>query len=324
MAAQDGVHRLGDVAVHDHAVALDDLDHHVEGRRRLALQDRLLRPAPPRLLVAQGDGLDPADQVGEGRVQHQVVERVAVRGADQLHAALGDGAGRGRLQLGPDLVDDDHLGHVVLDRLDHHRVLLGRDADLHPPRVADARVRDVAVAGDLVAGVDHDHALAEVVGQDAGHLAQHRRLADAGAPQQQDALPALDDVADDVDRAEDGAADAAGQPDHLAGPVPDGADAMQGALDAGAVVAAEGADVLDDVVDIGLDDLPVEEHLLAVREARLRTAPKVEHHLQQVRTVGEAAQARHDLGRQRLEQRVQVVGRLLRVHRRCVVFFTTD
>ena len=54
------------------------------------------------------------------------------------------------LQLGPDLVDDDDFGHVVLDRLDHHRVLLGRGADLHPARVADARVRDVAVAGDLV------------------------------------------------------------------------------------------------------------------------------------------------------------------------------
>ena len=44
-------------------------------------------------------------------------------GADQLDAALGDGAGGLGLQLGPDLVDDDDLGHVVLDRLDHHRVL---------------------------------------------------------------------------------------------------------------------------------------------------------------------------------------------------------
>ena len=62
-------------------------------------------------------------------------------------------------------------------------------------------------------------------------------------------------------------------------------DAVQGALDAGAVVVAEGADALDDVVDVGLDDLPVEEHLLAVREARLRAAPEVEHHLEQVRAV---------------------------------------
>ena len=70
--------------------------------------------------------LDAADQVRQRRVQHQVFERVAVRGGDELHAALGDRARRGRLELGADLVDDDDLGHVVLDRLDHHRVLQRR------------------------------------------------------------------------------------------------------------------------------------------------------------------------------------------------------
>ena len=53
--------------------------------------------------------------------------------------------------------------------------------DLHPAGLADGRVRDVAVAGDLVAGVDDHDALAHVVGQDARGLAQHRRLADARA-----------------------------------------------------------------------------------------------------------------------------------------------
>ena len=193
------------------------------------------------------------------------------------------------------------------------------DAHLHPPRVADAGVRDVAVAGDLVAGVDHDHALAEVVGEDARHLAQHRRLADAGAPQQHDALPALDDVADDVDRPEDGPPDAAGEPHHLAGPVADGADPMQRALDPGPVVVAEGADVLDHVGDVGLDDLALEQHLLAVGEARLGAPPEVEHHLEQVGAVREAAQARHDLRRQGRQQGVEVVGRRLSGHRsRCL------
>jgi len=32
-----------------------------------------------------------------------------------LHATLGDGACGGCLELSPDLVDDDHLRHVVLD-----------------------------------------------------------------------------------------------------------------------------------------------------------------------------------------------------------------
>ena len=37
----------------------------------------------------------------ERRVHHQVFERVAVRGADQLHATLGDGAGGHGLELVP-------------------------------------------------------------------------------------------------------------------------------------------------------------------------------------------------------------------------------
>ena len=109
-----------------------------------------------------------------------------MRGADELDAALGDGARRVRLELGADLVDDDDLGHVVLDGLDHHRVLEGGRAHLHAAGAADGRVRDVAVAGDLVGGVDDDDALVEVVGQDARGLAQHRRLADAGTAHDED------------------------------------------------------------------------------------------------------------------------------------------
>ena len=63
-------------------------------------------PPPPRLLVAQGHRLDAADEVGEGRVHHQVLQGVAVGGGDELHAALGDGAGGRGLQLRADLVDD--------------------------------------------------------------------------------------------------------------------------------------------------------------------------------------------------------------------------
>ena len=91
MAAQDRVDRLGHAAVDDDAVALHDLDDDVERRRRLALEHRLLRAAASRLLVAERDRLDAADEVGERRVEHQVVERVAVGGADELDAALGDG-----------------------------------------------------------------------------------------------------------------------------------------------------------------------------------------------------------------------------------------
>ena len=124
--AQHRVDRLGHVGVDGHAVAGLDLDDHVEGGRRLALEHALLGPPAARLLVAQRHRLDAADEVGERRVQHEVVEVVAVGRADELHAALGDGAGGGRLQLRADLVDDDDLGHVVLHRLDHHVVLQRR------------------------------------------------------------------------------------------------------------------------------------------------------------------------------------------------------
>ncbi len=299
-----------DVGVDHDPLAILDLHDHVERRRRLALEDALLGPAAARLLVAQRHALDAADQVGERRVQHQVVEVVAVRRPDQLDAALGDRPGGHRLQLRPDLVDHDDLGHVVLDRLDHHLVLERRRADLHPARLADGRVGDVAVAGDLVRRV-HDHdALAQVVGQDAGGLAQHRRLADARAAHDEDRLPGLHEVADDLDRAVDGPPDPAGQPDDLAGPVPDRADPVERPLDAGPVVVAERADLVDHQRDVGLGHLAVQEDDLAVGEARLRDAAQVQHDLDEPARVGQGMDRRHDLRRQRAEQRVEVVDHL--------------
>ena len=163
-------------------------------------------------------------------------------------------------------------------------------------------------------GVDHDDPLAEVVGEDAGDLAQHRRLADARPAEDEERLPGLDDVADDVDGAEHRAADAAGEADDLAGAVADRADAVERPLDAGAVVVAEDADVVDDVRDIGLGDLPVEQVLLAGREPRLRPAAEVHHDLEQVGPVGEPSQAITDLGRECLHQGIEVVGRLAACH----------
>jgi hypothetical protein len=166
-----------------------------------------------------------------------------VRGRDELDAALGDRARRGRFLLGADLVDDHDLRHVVLDCLDHHRVLQRRRRHLHAPRATDAGMRDVAVTGDLVRGIDDDDALREVVREDARDLAQHRRLPDSGTAEQQDAAPRLDDVADDLDRPVDGATNAEREPNDLPRAVPQRADAVERSLDAGAIVAAELPDV---------------------------------------------------------------------------------
>ena len=170
-------------------------------------------------------------------------------------------------------------------------------------------MRDVAVAGDLVGGVDDDHPLAQVVGEHARGLAQHRGLADAGATHDQDRLPGLDEVRDDLDGAVDRAPDPAGQPDDLAAAVADGADAVERPLDAGAVVVAEQADVLDHERDVGIVDLAVEEHDLRVREPALRAPTEVHHDLDQRLALLERVDGVDDLRRQGREQRVEVVDR---------------
>ena len=124
-------------------------------------------------------------------------------------------------------------------------------------------------------------------------------------------MPGLDEVVDDLDGPEDRPADAAGEADDLAAPVADGADAMERALDAGAVVVAEGADVVDDVLQVGLDDLALEEHgLAAAAEASLRAPAEVHHDLDQVALRRQGLQGGDELGRQGGEQSVEVVGHL--------------
>ena len=310
LPAQERIDRRADVAVDRHPVAVLNLDQHGEGRRGLALQHRLLRPAPPRFLIGERHRLDPADQVGEGRVQHQVLEGVAVRRPDQLHPALGDRARRLGLKFRPDLVDHDHLRHVILDRLDHHRVLQRRLGHLHPPRPPDRRMRDVAIPRDLVARIDHHDPLAERVGQHARRLAQQRRLAHPRPPEDEDALARFHQILDDRDRPEDRAPDPAGQPDDHPRPVADGRDAVQRPLDPGAIILAEVPDPLRDVFELGARHILFAEHEFAPIEARLGLAPQVQHQLDQ-RAGILLAQPFDELRRQHREEIGEVVGDLL-------------
>ena len=155
--------------------------------------------------------------------------------------------------------------------------------------------------------VDDDDALAHVVGEDARRLAEHRRLADARPAHDEDRLPGLHEVVDDLDRAVDRATDPAGQPDDLAVAVADGADAVERPLDAGAVVVAERADVLDDERDVGLADLAIEQHHLRIREPRLRPPAEVEHDLDERGPIRQRMHGVHDLGRQRAQQGIEIV-----------------
>ena len=199
--------------------------------------------------------------------------------ADQLDAALIDRSGGFGLALPADLVDDDDLRVVILHGLDHCLVLMGRTGHLHAAGAADGRVGDIAVAADLVAGIDDDDAL--LFGQHAGHLAQHRRLADAGPAKEQDTVPLGDDILDDLDGAEDGTADATGQTDHLAAAVADAGDTVQRAGNAGAVVVVKRADTVNHLVDLDTTDFAVAQHALAIDITGSGHAAQVHHDLQQ-------------------------------------------
>lgn len=57
----------------------------------------------------QGDAADATHKVREGGVLHQVLQQLAMRSADELHAALGNGAARKCLRLRANLVNYYHL-----------------------------------------------------------------------------------------------------------------------------------------------------------------------------------------------------------------------
>jgi hypothetical protein len=301
LAAQDPVDDFRDVLVDRHVAPVLDLDDDVERRRRLALEHRLLGAASTRLFVAQRDALDPADQIRQRRIHHQVLERVAVGGRNELHAALGNRAGGRRFELGANLVDDDDLGHMVLDGLDHDRVLHRRGGYLHASRAAHRWVRDVAVAADLVGGVNDHHPLAEVVGQHACRFAQQRRLTNSRTAHHQDAATGFDDVADDGHGAEDGPPDAAGDADDAPLAIANRGDAVQRAFDARAIVVAEGANALDDIVDVFLANGVRREQHFAPGHPRLGFATQVHDHFEEIAPILKRLERVADVRREHLQ-----------------------
>ena len=92
--------------------------------------------------------------------------------------------------------------------------------------------------------------LVSSVESNARAFAQQRRLAHARRPSSSRLFAGFNDVAQDVDRAEDGAADAAGQANDAVPPVADRGDAVQRAFDAGAIVLRKGADTMDHVIEV--------------------------------------------------------------------------
>ena len=251
-----------------------------EGRFGRPFLHGLLGTATARLLIAQGYRLNAADQVAEGGVLEQIAKGVAMGRGHQHHAPLGDRAGRLGLQLRADLIDHDDLGHVVFHRLDHHLVLQLRPGHLHAPGPADGGVGDVAITGDLVAGVDHHHPPLQLIGQDPGDLAQGRGFAHPRPPHQQQRLARVKQVPHHRHRAVNGPAHPAGEANDLAGAIADGADAMQGALNSGPVVAAEGPQLLNHGPKIAALDHCRAQGQGPAGIAGLRDPAQIQHHFQ--------------------------------------------
>ncbi len=74
---------------------------------------------------------------------------------------------------------------------------------------------------------------------------------------------------------------------------------MQSPLDSGAVVPAECADVIDDVLQVRLADLAFEQGHLAVGEASLRPATQVHHDLDQLRRIRQRVDGLEQIRRKR-------------------------
>ena len=279
------------------SIAVVDFDQDVEGRRLTALEGCLAPSSTTRFCVSECDRPNTAKKIRERRVAQQVGQGVAVCGRDELHAALGDRSRGQGFGLRPDFIDDDDLGHVVLDRFDHHRVLLRRRRDLHSPGSPDPGMRDIPVASDFVGGVDDDDSLAHLVREHSRRFAEQSGLANAGRPHQQGTVTGLDEIADDVDGSKDGAPDSEREPDHVTLTVPDRRDAVQRTLDSGPIVARERAEKCGRMREVFTCDRLIAEPDRVSRKARLGRSPEVEDDLDQTLEVGMARKRRSHTGR---------------------------
>ena len=114
-----------------------------------------------------------------------------------------------------------------------------------------------------------------------GGLAQQGRLADSGAPEQQHAFGAGEEVAHDGDRAAHGASDSAGEPDDVTAPVPQRGDAVERFGDPGAIVGPEAADAGDGEIDVLAGDRLLAERARAVGVACLGCSAEIEDDLEE-------------------------------------------
>jgi hypothetical protein len=166
---------------------------------------------------------------------------------------------------------------MILNRLDHYRMLSLDRGDLHATGATDRRVGDVAVAGNLIGGVDDDHAAS--FGGEPGRLAQDGRLPDTGSAEEENGAARTNLIGDDLSGTRDRPPDATGEANDHAGAISDGANPVQGATNPGPVVAAEATDAALHGGEVVAGDLPGEQVTITGIDPREWRPPKVKDNL---------------------------------------------
>jgi hypothetical protein len=164
---------------------------------------------------------------------------------------------------------------VVFDRFDHHTVLVGRRWHLHAPSSSDGRVRNIAVAGDLIGCVDNHNALVQLIGKHSGRFPQESGLAHTGTTEEQHTLAGLNQITHDGDRAEHSATNSAGEADNLPRTIADSGDAVKRSLDASPIVPAKYSNAFGDEGEIFTIHFSIGQSHFAALKPGLRYPPEI-------------------------------------------------
>jgi hypothetical protein len=169
----------------------------------------------------------------------------------KLHTAFRDGASGGRFQFGTNFIYDNYLGHVILDGLNHHRVLFYRAGHLHTTRTSNTRMGDIPITRDFIGGIDDHHPFIGFVREDAGYFTQQGGFTHTWATKNQDGLTLFDNITNQANTAEYRSTNTAGQADNLSLAVAYSANTMKRSLNTSAVIVAKFTNALDHVFQVG-------------------------------------------------------------------------
>jgi hypothetical protein len=163
-------------------------------------------------------------------------------------------------------------------------------------------MRNVAIATDLVRGIDDHDPFSKIVSEHTTNLAEHRCLAHTGSPEEKDALPQLDYVTNDVTGPVNRSSDAQSQTDHFSCSVPQRGDSMERALDAGTIVASERTDVRNHIRQVLSGHFTRHKGDLASWESCLRRTTEIHYNLEKALESVDAGETLMNVGWKRTKQ----------------------